>query len=221
MAEKDKDTFFQICLMKATLNDCTSSFVPSHMRPLCLLPACPLVDSGEPQKLRPSLRELSHREIAAGEVEEIPQGSPKKAESLHGCLIEISEGSWGARAVRGENPKHLPSFTRQKVRENPIYESPCRDISEPSKCFTQAAMQAPPSTEEPICCSCSPAVRLCGQGDSRVGTMLLSACLQVGRGTRAWLWGPAQIHQTPRSPHSRVKPEMATSISSHLEGTRK
>lgn len=180
-----------------------------------------LVDSGEPQELRPSLRELSQREIAAGEVEEIPQGSPKGAESLHGCLTKISEGSWGAGAVRGENSKHLPSFTCQKVRENPVYESPCADTSEPLKCFTQAAMQAPASTEEPICCSCSPAERLCGQGDPRVGTRLLSACLQVGRGTRAWLWGSTQTHQTSRLPHPRVKPEVATSVSSYLEGTGK
>lgn len=32
------------------------------------------------------------RETAAGEAGEIPQGSPKGAESSHGCLTEILEG---------------------------------------------------------------------------------------------------------------------------------
>lgn len=193
--------------MKATLNDHT--FAPSHIRPLCSLPACAL-STGEPQELRPSLRELSHRETVAGEVEEIPQGSPRGVWVSHRDF----RGKLGSGGCEEENSKHLPHFTYQKVRENPTYESPCADISELLRCFTQAATQALARTEEPICCSCSPAVRLCGQGDPRVGTMLLSACLQVRRGTRAWLWGATQIHQTPRPPHPRMKPEMATFVSS-------
>lgn len=144
----------------------------------------------------------------------MPQGSPKGVWVSHRDFRE----KLGSGGGEGENSKHLPNFTGQKVRENPMYESPCVGISESLRCSTQAAMQAPARTEEPICCSCMPAVRLRVQGDLRVGTMLLSACLQVERGTRAGLWRPTQIYQTTRPPHPRVKPEMATFVSSCLEG---
>lgn len=120
-----------------------------------------------------ALKDFLTREIAAGEVGEIPQGSPKGAESSHGCLRDFG-GVARERGRRGEKtPNTSPASHSRKEEKTPGVNHPAPTSQESPKHFTQAATKAPTSREEPIRCPCSPAARLCGQGASRVGATLL------------------------------------------------
>lgn len=71
-----------------------------------------------------ALEDFLTRGIAAGEVGEIPRGLPRGLSHRTGVSRRFWRGSWGAGAERGETSTHLPSFTEQKGRENPIMNQP-------------------------------------------------------------------------------------------------
>lgn len=108
-----------------------------------------LVESGEPQQLRPSLRELSHREIAAGEVEEIPHGSPKGVWVPHRNFRgELGSGGCEGRKLQTPPQLHMPESEKTPcmnhavlILRNVSHRLPCRLLPEQRSPFAVLAAQ--------------------------------------------------------------------------------